>query len=53
MWLTSHISNGISRVLQTLFRYFNGTIFSTTFVLPAMAVFPVILILDWNDSEFV
>ena len=51
MRLTSQLVNGISRVLQKLFKYFNGTIISTSFSLPAAGVFPVIFILDLNDSE--
>ena len=43
----------ISRVLQTLVKYFNGAIISTSFVLPAAGVFPVIFILDLNDSDYV
>ena len=51
MRLTSQLINGISRVLQKLLKYFNGTIISTSFVLPSAGVFPVIFILDLNDSE--
>ena len=50
--LTSQLINGISRVLQKLFKYFNGTIILTSFVLPPAGVFPVIFTLDLNDSEF-
>ena len=32
--LTSQLIKGISRVLQKLFKYFNGTIISTSFSLP-------------------
>ena len=53
MRLTSQLINGISRVLQKLLKYFNGTIISTSFVLPAAGVFPVIFILDLNDSDCV
>ena len=49
--LTSQLIKGISRVLQKLLKYFNGTIISTFFSLPAAGVFPVIFILDLNDSE--
>ena len=49
--LTSQLIKGISRVLQKLIKYFNGTIISTSFVLPASGVFPIILILDLNNSE--
>ena len=51
MRLTSQLIKGISRVLQKLLRYFNGTIISTYFSLSAAGVFPVIFILDLNDSE--
>ena len=51
--LTSQLINGISRVLQKLLKYFNGTIISTSFVLPAAGVFPVVFILDLNDSDCV
>ena len=40
--------NGISRVLQKLLYYFNGTDVSTTFVLPEAGVLPVILALNLN-----
>ena len=40
--LTSQLINGISRVLQKLLKYVNGTIISTSFVLPLSGVFPVI-----------
>ena len=53
MRLTSQIINGISRVLQKLLKYFNGTIISTPFVLPSAGALPVIFILDLNDSESV
>ena len=45
--------NGISSILQKLFKYFNGTIISTSFVLSSLGVFPVIFILDLSDSESV
>ena len=51
--LTSQLLNGISSVLQKLLNYFNGTIISTSFVLPSSGTFPVIFTLDLNDSEFV
>ena len=53
MRITSQLINGISRVLQKLLKYFNGTIISISFVLPSAGVFPVIFILDLNDSESV
>ena len=48
--LTSQLINGISRVLQKLLKYFNGKIISTSFIFPS-AVFPVIFILDFYDSD--
>ena len=50
--LTSQLIKDISRVLQKLLKYFNGTIISTYFSLPEAGVFPVIFILDLKDSEF-
>ena len=44
MRLISQLIKGISRVLQKLIQYFNGTTILTTFVYPAPGVFPVILI---------
>ena len=43
MRLTLQLINGISRVLQKLLKYFNGTIVSTPFVLPSAGVYPVII----------
>ena len=51
--LTSQLINSISRVPQKLLKYFNGTMISTSFVLPAAGFFPVIFILDLNDSDCV
>ena len=51
MRLTSQLTNGISMVFQNLLKYFNGTIISTSFVLPLAGVFPVTFILDLNNSE--
>ena len=51
MRLTSQLINGNSRVLQKLFKYFNGIIISRSFVLPLAGKFPVIFILDLNDLE--
>ena len=51
MRLISQLINGISRILQKLLQYFNGTAISTSFALPSAGVFPVIFILDLNDSE--
>ena len=49
--LISQLINGISRVLQELLKYFNGTAILTFFVLLEEGVFPVILDLYLNDSE--
>ena len=49
----SQLISGISRVLQKLLKYFDGTAISTSLVLPAAGVLPAILTLDLNDSEFV
>ena len=46
--LISHLINVISRVLQNLFKYFNGTTILTSFVSPAAVLF-VIFTLDSND----
>ena len=43
----------ISSVFQKLLKYFNGTIISTSFVLPSLGVFPVIFTLDLNDLQSV
>ena len=53
MRIISQLINSISRVLQKFLKYFNGAIISTSFVLPPGGVFPVIFILDLNDSESV
>ena len=52
MRLISQLIKGISRVLQKLLKYFNGTTILTSFVLPVAGVFPVILILNLNDSDY-
>ena len=49
--LTSQLIKRISGVLQHLLKYFHGTAISTFFVLLAAEVFPVISILDLNDSD--
>ena len=46
--LTSQLINGISRFLQKLLKYFNGTIILTSFVLPPAGVLPVIFTLVLN-----
>ena len=50
--LTSQLINDISRALQKLLKYFNGTILSTSLSLPLSGVFPVIFMLDSNGLEF-
>ena len=52
MILISQLISGISKVLQKLLKYFNGTAISTFFVLPSEGVLPVIFILHLNDSNF-
>ena len=51
--LTSQLIKDISRVLQKLLKYLNHTIISTFFVLLSVEVFPVIFILDLNESDCV
>ena len=51
--LISQLIKGISRVLQKLLKYFNGTAILTSFVLPSSGVFPVIFNLDLSDLESV
>ena len=53
MRLISKLIKGISRILQKLPKYFNGTAISTPFVLPSAGVFPVIFTLDSNNTESV
>ena len=50
MRLFSQLINGISRVLQKLLKYFNGTIISTFIILTSAGVFSVNFILNLNDS---
>ena len=52
MRLTLQLIKGISRVLQKLLKYFNETIISTSFSLPAAGVFHVIFILNLTDAEY-
>ena len=47
--LISQLIKEISRVLQKFLNYFNSTIISTFFVLPA-TVIPVIFCLNLNES---
>ena len=49
--LISHLIKGISRVLQKLLKYLNGTAISTSSVLTSTGVLPVIFALNLNDSE--
>ena len=49
--LTSQLINGISRVLQKLLKYFNGTIILISFVLPPAGMLRVIFTLDLNDWD--
>ena len=51
MRLISQLLNEILRVLEKLLKYFNGTFISILFALPSLGVFPVILILNFNNSE--
>ena len=53
MRLFSQFIIGVSRVLQKLLKYFNGTAILTLFVLSSSGGYPVILILDLNDSDSV
>ena len=48
----SPLINSISRVIQKSL-YSNGTIISTSFVLPSAGVFPLSFILNLSDPEFV
>ena len=50
MRLTSQLIKGISRVLQKLLKYFNGTIISTLSISPSSSVWPVIFALELNES---
>ena len=47
--LISQLISGVSRVLQKLFRYFNGTIIWTIFI-ESFPVWPVIFCLDLNEA---
>ena len=47
---TSQLINSISRVLQKLLNYFNGTVISTPFISPSSLVWPVIFVLNVNES---
>ena len=52
MRLISQLIKDISRVIQKILKYFSSTAISTFFVLPSAGIFPVIHILDLNNSEF-
>ena len=43
--------SSISRVLQKLLKYLNGTAISSSIVLPEAGVLHVVFNLDLNDSE--
>lgn len=45
---TSQWIGAILRILQKLLKYFNGTAVSTSLVLPAAGVLPIILALNYN-----
>ena len=53
MRLILQIINGISRVLQKYFKCFNDFAILRSFVLPAAGVFPVTLICNLNDSDYI
>ena len=53
MRLISQLINNISRVLQKLLKYLNGTNILTSFIFPAVGAFPVILTLYLNNSNSV
>ena len=46
-----HLIRGISRVLQMLLEYFNGTTISASFLLPTAGTVPVILALNFSNSS--
>ena len=48
--LTSQLIKIISRVLQKLIKYFNGTIISTLFISPSSSVWAFIFVLKLNES---
>ena len=47
--LISKLINGISRVLQKVLKYFNGTLILTFFV-PSFSVLPAIFTLNLNEA---
>ena len=50
--LISQLIKGIVRVLQKLLKHFTGNAISISFAFTSAGVFPVILTLKMNDSEF-
>ena len=50
MRLISQLISDIARVLSNLVKYFNDTVTSASFVLPAAGVFPVIFTFDLNEK---
>ena len=52
MRLISQLIKGVLSDLQKLRKCFKDTAISKSFVLPSVGVFPVILIFDFDDSEF-
>ena len=48
--LTSQLIKSISRVLQKLLKYFNGTIISTLSIFPPLLVWPGFFALELNES---
>ena len=49
MRLVLQLTNSISRVLEKLLQYLNGTAISVSFVLTSAGFFPVIITLHFND----
>ena len=47
---TPQLIKGISRVLQKLLKYFNGTTISVPFISPSSLVLPVIFVLNLDES---
>ena len=47
---TSQLIKSILRVLQTLLKYFNGTIISILFSSLSLLIWPVIFVLNFNES---
>ena len=53
MRLILQLISGISRLIQKLLKYFNGTAISTSFTFPLFGLFPLISVLNLNYSESV